>query len=77
MCGIIGIIGKNDISLQRNASINSRISLPYLYGLDPHEPFSFANNIMNIKKDDVHSVIDKYLHRMVQTDTKNTHFTLF
>jgi predicted Zn-dependent peptidase len=32
-----------------------------LYGLDPHEPFSFANNIMNIKKDDVHSVIDKYL----------------
>ena len=55
------LIGKNDISLQRNASINSRISLPYLYGLDPHEPFSFANNIMNIKKDDVHSVIDKYL----------------
>ena len=55
------LIGKNDISLQRNAAINSRISIPYLYGLDPNEPFSFAKKIRSINKAEVDFVIQKFL----------------
>ena len=54
------LIGKNDISLQRNTSINSRISIPYLYGLDPNEPFTFAEKIRSIKKTEVDSAIQKF-----------------
>jgi hypothetical protein len=54
-------IGKNDISLQRNVAINSRISIPYLYGLDPNEPFSFAKKIRSINKAEVDFVIQKFL----------------
>ena len=57
------LIGKNDISLQRNAAINSRISIPYLYGLDPNEPFSFANKIRSINKAEVDFVIQKFLDK--------------
>ena len=55
------LIGKNDISLQRNSSISSRISIPYIYGLDPNEPFLFAKNINNVDKSQINNAIKKYL----------------
>ena len=55
------LIGKNDISLQRNSSISSRISIPYIYGLDPNEPFLFAENINNVDKSQINNAIKKYL----------------
>ena len=57
------LIGKNDISLQRNTSINSRISIPFLYGLDPNEPFTFAQKIRSINKTEVDSVIQKFFDK--------------
>jgi len=57
------LIGKNDISLQRNANINSRISIPYLYGLDPNEPFTFSEKIRSINKAEVDSAIQKFLNK--------------
>ena len=57
------LIGKNDISLQRNTSINSRISIPFLYGLDPNEPFTFAEKIRSINKTEVDSVIQKFFDK--------------
>ena len=55
------IIGKNDISMQRNSSVNSRILLSYLYGLDVSEPFNFMNQIMNVDMNSVNESIEEFL----------------
>ena len=56
------LIGRNDISLQRNANINSRVSQSYFFGLGPKEPFHFSSKIRNVTIDQVNEVIDKYLN---------------
>ena len=55
------LIGRNDISLQRNASINARISQGFFFGLGLDEPFKFSSRIRNINLNDVNDVIEKYL----------------
>ncbi len=55
------LIGRNDISLQRNASINARIAYAGLYGLSLNEPFDFSSKIKSISQDSINSVIEKYL----------------
>jgi len=55
------LIGKNDISLQRNSSINTRISQASLYGLSFNEPFNFSSHIDAVSKQLVDSTIEKYL----------------
>ena len=56
------LIGRNDISLQRNANINSRISQSHFFGLGPKEPFHFSSKIRNVTIDQVNEVIEKYLN---------------
>ncbi len=55
------LIGRNDISLQRNASINARISQGCFFGLGPEEPFEFSSKIRNVTLEEVNKVILKYL----------------
>lgn len=55
------LIGRNDISLQRNASINARIAYAGLYGLSLNEPFDFSSKIKSVSQDSINSVIEKYL----------------
>ena len=55
------LIGRNDISLQRNASINARISQGSFFGLGSEEPFEFSSKIRNVTLDEVNEVILKYL----------------
>ena len=56
------LIGRNDISLQRNASINARISQGLFFGLGPEEPFEFSSRIRAVTMKQVNEVIEKYLH---------------
>tara|TARA_Y100001970_G_scaffold89284_1_gene112616 strand:- start:5981 stop:8572 length:2592 start_codon:yes stop_codon:yes gene_type:complete len=56
------LIGRNDISLQRNSSINARIAQGSFFGLGSDEPFRFSSKIKNISSDDVNKVIEKYLY---------------
>ena len=55
------LIGKNDISMQRNSSVNSRILLSYLYGLDINEPFNFMNQIENVDMNSINESIEEFL----------------
>ena len=55
------LIGKNDISMQRNSSENSRILLSYLYGLDINEPFNFMNQIENVDMNSINESIEEFL----------------
>ena len=54
------LIGKNDISMQRNSSVNSRILLSYLYGLDINEPFNFMNQIENVDMNSINESIEEF-----------------
>ena len=55
------LIGRNDISLQRNSAINTRISQGTFFGLGPEEPFEFSSKIRSVSLDEVNHVILKYL----------------
>ena len=55
------LIGRNDISLQRNSAINARISQGTFFGLGPEEPFEFSSKIRSVSLDEVNHVISKYL----------------
>jgi zinc protease len=55
------LIGRNDISLQRNSAINGRISQGTFFGLGPEEPFEFSSKIRSVSLDEVNHVILKYL----------------
>jgi zinc protease len=55
------LIGRNDISLQRNSAINARICQGTFFGLGPEEPFEFSSKIRSVSLDEVNHVISKYL----------------
>jgi len=60
------LIGKNDISFQRNSSVNARISQAFFYDLGLNEPFDFSSNIMNVSKKSINSAIESYLRDAVK-----------
>ena len=57
------LIGRNDISLQRNSSVNARISHAALYNLDLTEPFDFSSKIQNVSMDAINTAIQKHLYQ--------------
>ncbi len=57
------LIGRNDISLQRNSSINARISHAALYNLDLTEPFDFSEKIRKVSQESINKAIQNYLYK--------------
>ncbi len=56
------LIGKNDISLQRNASINTRIAQGAFFGMGYNEPFEFSSKIRDVTEEEIYNVIRKYFN---------------